>query len=37
MNNVILTPHIGWAPIEARQRCVDIAIGNIVEFINHQE
>ncbi len=31
--NVILTPHIGWAPIEARQRCVDISESNINSFI----
>lgn len=34
MNNVILTPHIGWAPLEARQRCIDITVENIKNFIN---
>lgn len=33
LDNVILTPHIGWAPIEARQRCVDIAENNINNFL----
>lgn len=33
LENVILTPHIGWAPIEARQRCVDISESNINSFI----
>lgn len=33
MANVLLTPHIGWAPIEARQRCIDITISNIKDFI----
>lgn len=33
MTNVILTPHIGWAPLEARQRCIDITYNNIVSFM----
>lgn len=33
LDNVILTPHIGWAPIEARQRCVDISENNINNFM----
>lgn len=36
MSNVILTPHIGWAPIEARQRCLDITCTNIAQFMNGQ-
>ncbi len=32
MKNVIVTPHIGWAPIETRQRCVDITESNITSF-----
>lgn len=32
MENVIVTPHIGWAPVETRQRCVDITEGNITSF-----
>jgi len=31
--NTILTPHIGWAPIEARQRCVDLTVQNIINFM----
>lgn len=27
--NLILTPHIAWAPLEARQRLLDIAIENL--------
>lgn len=34
MTNVILTPHIGWAPLEARQRCIDITYSNIDSFVN---
>lgn len=34
MDNVILTPHIGWAPVETRQRCIDITIENIKNFMN---
>lgn len=33
LENVLLTPHIGWAPIEARQRCVDISENNINNFM----
>ena len=33
MDNVILTPHIAWSAIEARQRCIDITIHNIENFI----
>lgn len=33
LDNVILTPHIGWVPIEARQRCIDIAFENIQQFL----
>lgn len=33
MKNVILTPHIGWKPIEARQRLIDLMAGNIEAFI----
>lgn len=32
--NVILTPHIAWAPLEARQRLMDIAVSNLKSFIN---
>lgn len=31
--NVIITPHIAWAPRESRQRLMDIAIDNLKAFI----
>merc|ERR1712050_711650 len=31
-DNVILTPHIGWQRIEARQRVVDMCADNIAKF-----
>jgi glycerate dehydrogenase len=34
MQNVLLTPHIGWAPVETRQRCIDISVANIENFFN---
>lgn len=30
--NLILTPHIAWAPKESRQRLMDIAVGNLKAF-----
>lgn len=32
--NCILTPHISWAPKEARQRIMDCTVANIVAFLN---
>lgn len=32
--NCLITPHIAWATIEARQRLLDIVIANIVAFQN---
>lgn len=32
--NVILTPHIAWAPHEARQRLMDIAVNNLSSFLS---
>ncbi|CAK7006607.1 MAG: Hydroxypyruvate reductase [Desulfovibrio sp.] len=32
--NCIITPHISWAPIECRQRIMDITIGNIKAFLS---
>ena len=32
--NVILTPHIAWAPKESRQRLMDIAVENLKAFLN---
>jgi glycerate dehydrogenase len=34
MENVILTPHIGWKSFEARQRLVGLLAGNIEGFVN---
>lgn len=31
--NMIITPHIAWAPKESRQRLMDIAVGNLQAFI----
>jgi len=32
--NSIITPHVAWAPDEARQRLINVAGGNIEAFIN---
>ncbi|MBD5160767.1 MAG: D-2-hydroxyacid dehydrogenase [Oscillibacter sp.] len=32
--NCVITPHIAWAPLEARQRLMDIAVGNLRAFLN---
>lgn len=34
VKNLIITPHIAWAPEETRQRLLDIVISNIANFIN---
>lgn len=31
--NIIITPHISWAPRESRQRLMDIAVENLAEFL----
>lgn len=31
--NLIITPHIAWAPLEARKRLLDIAIENLSAFV----
>ena len=31
--NCIITPHIAWAPLEARQRLMNIAVGNLRGFL----
>lgn len=31
--NCIITPHIAWAPKESRQRLMDIAVDNLIQFI----
>jgi glycerate dehydrogenase len=33
--NLILTPHIAWAAIEARQRVIDKVAENLQRFLNH--
>ena len=33
-NRLLLTPHIGWASVEARTRLIGLVIKNIKEFIN---
>lgn len=30
--NCIITPHISWAPVESRQRLMDIAVGNVKAY-----
>lgn len=32
--NCIITPHIAWAPIEARRRCMEITVANVQAFLN---
>lgn len=32
--NMIITPHIAWAPRESRQRLMDIAVDNLARFIS---
>ncbi len=32
--NCIITPHIAWAPLETRQRLMDIAIKNLKSYLN---
>lgn len=34
MENVILTPHIGWKCFESRQRLIELLAKNVEEFIN---
>lgn len=31
--NCIITPHISWAPVESRQRLMDIAVDNLAKFL----
>ncbi|WP_378956622.1 2-hydroxyacid dehydrogenase [Pelosinus sp. sgz500959] len=33
MDNVILTPHIGWRRLESRQRLIQLMAGNVESFI----
>lgn len=32
--NMILTPHIAWAPKESRQRLMDIAVNNLAQYLS---
>lgn len=32
--NIIITPHISWAPKESRKRLMDIAVDNLKQFLN---
>jgi len=32
--NIIITPHIAWAPVEARLRLMKIAVNNVKAFLN---
>jgi glycerate dehydrogenase len=34
--NCLITPHISWAPIECRQRIMDITTGNLAAFVKGQ-
>ncbi len=31
--NLIVTPHVAWAAVEARQRAVDQVAANITDFL----
>ncbi|MEL7659354.1 D-2-hydroxyacid dehydrogenase [Acetobacterium wieringae] len=35
--NIIITPHISWAPRESRQRLLDIAVDNLVCYLKGQQ
>ena len=35
-DNVYITPHIAWATKEARVRLVDVAIDNVMAFVNNK-
>ena len=33
MKNAILTPHVAWAPLQTRQRLMNIVVGNVEAFV----
>ena len=33
LENVIITPHVAWAPVETRDRLINIGIANLKSFI----
>ena len=33
MKNAILTPHVAWAPLQTRQRLLNIVVGNVAAFM----
>lgn len=32
--NLVITPHVAWAPLETRQRLLDIAVDNLEQYLN---
>ena len=36
-NQIIITPHVAWASVEARTRCVEGVYLNIKAFLNGEE
>jgi glycerate dehydrogenase len=34
---LVITPHVGWASVESRQRSVDEVECNIEAFLNHKD
>ena len=36
-NRLIITPHLAWASIEARERCVEETCKNIEAFLKGEE
>ena len=34
--NCLITPHVAWAAVEARQRIMDITVDNVKSFLDGQ-
>ena len=34
VKNLTITPHIAWAPVETRERCVEIVYNNLKAFLD---